>query len=435
LINYTLQQIKRVYFTVLALNWFAVALPLAIFFLFMQGRGINLFQLGVIMGLYSATIVLLELPTGGLADAIGRKKVALAAHSINVLANVVIFFSFSFWGFLLGMILLGIGRALNSGALDAWYVDSLQTADPDIDLQPALAQAGTVTLLALGAGTLIGGALPTVLHGLPEDGSALISPLSITLLVSLCFRLALLLVIAKAVHEPQRTEASRADWRSGFDSVPGIVGDALRLTRQNRNLPLLMGATVIGGFTLAGAETFWQPRFAELLGGGTERTWIFGLVMAISFLAGVGGNLISIPASKHLNHRYAVVAALARSVQSIGLLAMALLQPIIGFASGFWAFYLGNGLNSSPHETLVNQEIPAERRSAMLSLQSLASYIGGFLGSILLGAVAEVFTISAAWILAAVVSMVSLVLYARVTQQQPRSEESHDEKSPILDGR
>ena len=67
--------------------------------------------------------------------------------------------AFSFEGFLLAMILNGIGRALSSGALDAWFVDSLQTAEPDIDIQPPLAQAGTVTLLALGLGTLIGGFL------------------------------------------------------------------------------------------------------------------------------------------------------------------------------------------------------------------------------------------------------------------------------------
>ena len=395
----SIQQIKRVYFTVLALNWLAVGLVLPIFVLFMGSRGINLLQLGIIMGAYSATIVLLELPTGGLADAVGRKKVALLARTIDILASVVIFFSFSFAGFLLGMILMGVARALNSGALDAWYVDSLQTADSDIDLQPALAQAGTVTLLALGIGTLAGGALPTLFSGLPGGESALISPLSTTLLASLAMQFLLLAIIAKAVHEPPRAQAGQADLRAGFRSVPAIVGDAVSLTRQNRSLPLLMGATLIGGFALAGVETFWQPHFAALLGGSAEQSWLFGLVMAVSFLAGVGGNMLSIPISKRLNHRYALVAGLARALQSIALLAMALVQPLIGFAGSFWAFYLGTALNSSPHETLVNREIPAERRSAMLSTQSLAVYAGSFLGSILMGAIAQRSTISAAWIL------------------------------------
>jgi MFS transporter, DHA1 family, quinolone resistance protein len=427
----SIRQIKRVYFLVTALRWLAVGLVLPISVLFMQSRGISLMQLGLIMGVYSVTIVLLELPTGGLADAVGRKKVSLLAQSLNILAGVLFFFSFSFWGFLMGMILMGIARALNSGALDAWYVDSLQAADPEIDLQPALAQAGTITLLALGIGTLAGGALPTLFSQLPAGERVLLSPLSTTLLASMAIQIMLVAVIARRVNETPRMVGSQANWRSGFTAVPGIVADALALTRQNRNLPLLMGATLIGGFMLAGVETFWQPFFAELLGGSTEKSWLFGLVMAVSFLAGVGGNMLSIPISKRLTHRYALVAGLARALQSVALLAMALLQPILGFAGGFWAFYLGNALNNSPHDTLVNREIPAERRSAMLSAQSLAVYAGTFLGSIILGAVAENQSISTAWILAALVSMVSLALYARVARHQPRAGISHDENIPL----
>jgi MFS family permease len=387
------------------------------------------------MGVYSVTIVLLELPTGGLADAIGRKKVALLANSIDVLAGVVIFFSFTFWGFLLGMVLMGVARALNSGALDAWYIDSLQSADPDIDLQPALAQAGTVTLLALGAGTVTGGALPTLFSTLPDGELALVTPFSTTLMASLIVQFILLALIIRAVHEPSRSDAGQVDWRIGFRTVPGIVHDAVTLTRQNQNLPYLMGAALIGGFALTGVETFWQPRFAELLGESMERSWLFGLVMAITFLAGVGGNILSIPAAKRLNHRYVLLAAMSRALQGIALLVMALLRPVIGFAGGFWLFYLGNALNTSPHDTLVNREIPPERRSAMLSTQSLAIYAGSFLGSILLGAIAEGRSISEAWIVAAVLSMVSLGLYARVARQQSRGEALHDEKIPLLDGR
>ena len=431
----SIQHIKRVYLTIQGLSWFSVALPLPIFVLLMQARGINLFQLGVIMGLYSATIILLELPTGGLADAIGRKRVALLAHSLNVLSGMVLLFAFSFWSFLLGMIVMGVGRALNSGALDAWYVDSLQSADPDIDLQPALAQAGTITLLALGAGTLIGGTLPTLFGDLPADGPAVISPLSTALLASIVLKMILVAVIAVTVQEPARTASAPAGWRVELASVPLIIREAVIMTRHSQSLPLLLGVTLIGGFTMAGVETFWQPGFAALLGDVTKQSWLFGLIMAISFLAGMGGNLISIPLSKRLSQRYAVVAGLAAGIQSIALLVMAIAQHVIGFASGFWSYYLGNGIINSPHETLVNHEIPAARRSAMLSVQSLAGYVGGLVGSILLGAIAEYRSVSLAWGLAAIVSVVSLLLYVRVTRSQSRLEQAHDESAPLFDGR
>ena len=185
---------KRTYFAVLALNWLAVGLTLPISVLFMQARGLDLAQVGLVMALYAATVALLELPTGGLADSIGRKRVALLSNTISLLSVAALLFAFSFWWILPGMILLGISRALSSGALDAWYVDSLQAGDPAVDLQAALAQANTITLVALGAGTLAGGALPTLFSNLPPATDAVLSPLSTPFIVSLFFKIVLLLL-------------------------------------------------------------------------------------------------------------------------------------------------------------------------------------------------------------------------------------------------
>jgi MFS family permease len=154
------RSIRRRYAAVTFLYWFATALPMALSILLVQARGLTLTQVGLVLGVYSALIVLLELPTGGLADAVGRKRVALLAYALAALSSIALLLAFSFAAFLVAMGLYAVSRALSSGALDAWFVDALQAADPDVDLQPALAEVETVTLAALGAGALAGGALP-----------------------------------------------------------------------------------------------------------------------------------------------------------------------------------------------------------------------------------------------------------------------------------
>jgi MFS transporter, DHA1 family, quinolone resistance protein len=429
--NQSVKQIKSAYFSVTALTWLSVAIPLPIFVLFMQARGLDLFQVGAVMGAYSLVIVILELPTGGLADAIGRKKVSLLAQGINLVSAIVLLFSFSFAGFLLAMILLGLGRALSSGALDAWFVDSLQTADPDIDLQPPLAQAGTVTLLALGLGTLLGGFLPELFSGLAAKETALLTPLSTTVIISALLKLILIGVTAGVVKETPRENQGAGSWRKGFAEVPQIIRESIAFSCNSSILLLLMGATLVGGFILAGVETFWQPRFDVILGDGSGSSWVFGLIMAISFLAGVGGNLLSIPLGRFLRRRYAWAALLARSGQSVGLILLATQGAIIPAAVGFWFFYLNMGVLNSPHETLINEEIPASRRSAMLSIQSLSSYIGGFLGSVLLGFIAQNQSISSAWIVAGGVSMVSLLFYMRVAALLQKRGRSNEQNIPV----
>ncbi len=420
------KHIKRPYYTVLFLNWLATALPLALHVLILQSRGINLWQLGLLMGTYSLTIVLLEVPTGGLADAIGRKRVTLLAYSVTAVAGVLILYAFSFPVFLLAFILNGVGRALSSGALDAWFVDALQTADPDVDIQPALAQAQTVGLIALGSGTLLGGQIPQWFTWLPSGGTAVFTPLTMTIVFSLCIQIVLIIVLLVGIKE-ERPSGSQSNWRSGVQQVPSIMRDAVQLTRSNRTILLLLGTTFAGGLAILSMETFWQPFFADILGGGAENSFTFGVLMTGYFLIGIVGNLLATYFSKLLRQQYVLVAALFQGLQGVLLIVLAGQTAVIPAAALFWLAYMSLSGVNSPQSALFNQEIPAERRSAMLSVQSLAMYAGSILGSTILGYVAEITSIQAAWTITGSVLLVSLLLYAGIYTQK-----RYEQKTTIL---
>ena len=53
--------------------------------------------------------------------------------------------------------------------------------------------------------------------------------------------------------------------------------------------------------------------------------------------------MLSIPVSKRLNHRYALVGRTGARVAEHRLAGHGPAAAIFGFAGGFWAFYLGNG--------------------------------------------------------------------------------------------
>jgi predicted MFS family arabinose efflux permease len=88
------------------------------------------------------------------------------------------------------------------------------------------------------------------------------------------------------------------------------------------------------------------------------------------------------------------------------------------------------GIINSPHSTLLNREIPAAQRSSMLSIESLAGYLGCIVGSVGLGYVAEQVSISAAWIISGVVLVVSLGLYLQV---EARQRENNGQKTFVLE--
>lgn len=423
------KHIKRPYFTVLFLNWLATALPMALLVLLLQARGINLFQLGLLMGSYSLTIVLLEVPTGGLADALGRKRVTAVAYGLTAVSSLIILWAFSFPLFLLAFVLNGVGRALSSGALDAWFVDTLQTADPDGDIQPALAQASTVSLVALGSGTLLGGLIPQWFAWLPGGETAVFTPLTMTVVAALLVKLLTLAVLMGGIKE-ERPQGSDAGWRSGVRQVPAIVREAVQLTRRNQTVLLLLGITFAGGLAILSLETFWQPFFAGLMGGGEENSVFFGILMTGYFLVGIVGNVLATYLSKRLNQQYVLVAALFQGLEGVLMIVLAGMTAVVPAVALFWLAYMSLSGVNSPQSALLNQEIPAERRSAMLSVQSLAGYAGSILGSAVLGYVAETVSISAAWIIAGGVLLVSLLLYARIYIQK-----RHEQKTTILSTR
>lgn len=174
-----LRRTEHLYYTAQMLFWLLVPLTAALGVLFMQARGRDLAEIGLLLGAYSLSVVIFEFPSGVLADRYGRKRVALAAYTLLLASSLVFLFPFSFPAFLLFSVLNGAGRAFTSGALSAWFIDRLQEADPVVDVQPLLARAAALELLALTAGTLLGGALPTMFSALPADGTTVLTPLTV----------------------------------------------------------------------------------------------------------------------------------------------------------------------------------------------------------------------------------------------------------------
>ena len=174
--------LERTYYLTQGLFWLATALPAALLVLFVQSRGVTLGQVGLLFGTYALTAALFEVPSGMLADTWGRKNTTLLACALMIAAQILLIWAFTLPLLLVWALLYGVGRALVSGALEAWFVDEVERAAPGTEMQPLFAKAGTVELFALTVGTLLGGALPKLFSGLSEG--AVLSPLSAVLVVS-----------------------------------------------------------------------------------------------------------------------------------------------------------------------------------------------------------------------------------------------------------
>lgn len=83
-------------------------------------------QIFELKAIYSVAIVAMEVPSGWMADAWGRKKTLLAGAFLGSAGFLIYSISYGFWAFAIAEVVLGIGHSCISGADSAMLYDSLK---------------------------------------------------------------------------------------------------------------------------------------------------------------------------------------------------------------------------------------------------------------------------------------------------------------------
>ena len=183
-----------------ATRWFPVGLTIGLTTLLMVEREMSLSDIGLIFATQGFVVLALELPTGGLADAIGRRPVLILAGAVGIGSAVLFLLAQTLPAFMLALALQGIYRALDSGPLEAWYVDTVHADDAGIPVERALSLSATVLGLAIAGGALASGGL-VAWHPIDQT-----SPLLLPFFIALALSLAHLLLTAALVRETPRSE-------------------------------------------------------------------------------------------------------------------------------------------------------------------------------------------------------------------------------------
>ncbi|NYT12517.1 MAG: MFS transporter [Methanomassiliicoccales archaeon] len=387
-------------------HWFIIGLFFPILILVQLDKGLNLLEVGVTAAIYSATVILLELPTGGLSDSIGRKRVYLISVVVQIISYLLILISWNFITMAFAFLAFGVARALSSGSMDAWFVDEFNRAHPEGNLQKSLAKVGVFIPLGLAAASIIGGVMPMIVGPWFEQIPGF-NIYSGNLVLMVLLAIIQFFLTSALVFEHGEFIGKASD---GFKKLPEILSTSIMYGARNPVIKILLMATVAAGFGFAGLELLWQPRVEELIGVDSQ-TWIYGVLAAGYFLMGSLGNAISASLSEKMKGRLALSLVGMRGMMGLLMLALALQGDILGFAFFYLVTFAFNGLSSSPHSAIFNSQVPAAKRSTLLSFESLILQVGFMTGSLAMGVISNSVSISAALMVSAMILTGSCVLY------------------------
>ena len=402
------------YVVLSGLQWLPIGLVAPILVLQLRARGIELPVIGGLFAVYTLVVIVLELPTGSFADVMGRRRTLILSRILNIASLLGMAVATDVVQFGVVMALGGIARALQSGPLEAWYVDAVRAADPEADVRRGISRGWSAEAAALATGAVVGGLLPSLADGLPADG--LLIPLSVPYLAAAALQALGLFAVLYLMIEPPSGAHARV--RQIVREVPSTVANGLRLAGSDHTIRLVLAATAAFGFALSGLEIVAPVQFATLLGGEEKASGAYGVLVTLAF---VGTSLGSAGAPRAA----AVVgsgprtAALVTALMALALGGMATGASFVLVAALYVAFYLFAGVAGPLNNETLHQRVEADQRATLLSVVSLAQMSGGLVSSLLVPALAAV-SFALGWATAGAVVLVGAILLAMLPKTIPR---------------
>ena len=370
----------------------------AVWVVFLISRGFRLWQVGVAEGLFHIVSLLFEIPSGMVADLIGRRRSLAIAGLCGVISALLMAFSTSFFGVCLSMVFSSLACNFISGSDEAILYDSLLQTHKEhrfISVSARYTQIQTLGNLLSSVATLLASLFSYVGFYVMD---AIISFVRI--------------LTALHLTEPTVTEAQKDRQHNPFEDLKERFTEHVSLaTHFLRTHPDAAKLMLADGFvTLPSYLTimFLQQRLSEM---GVATTWIGLPILCICFARMVGLSIGKRIRSPKIHNLYTISAFLVGcGVMAAGLLPVipAILGAMLSaIAMDIWMLHLQNHLNAL---------YPSDQRATLVSvnmmaysiLMVIASPIIGWLGDLSGSAGAGLCVLGGLIFLSSVISLLCL---------------------------
>jgi MFS family permease len=391
----TPRSIQRTYLVLMLGNTLAASFIWGINTIFLLDAGLTNLEAFAANAFFTAGMVVFEVPTGIVADGVGRRASYLLG-TVTLTGSTLLYVLLwqvegAFWQWAIVSMLLGLGFTFFSGAVEAWLVDALAATGFTGELETVFGRGQMVSGAAMLTGSVAGGfiaqqttlGVPFVLRG-------------VVLVVMFAVAFTLMHDVG---FTPEKGGRPLAEMRKILSAsieygwrVPAVKW-------------LMVEALFTGGVGVYGFYAL-QPYLLELY-GDPEAYQIAGLVAAIVAGAQILGG-VSAPWIRRRFQRRTSALIAAAALSSLSLL-------LIGLIESFWAVIglivvwgLLFAATMPIRQAYMNGLIPSRQRATILSFDSLVASSGGVWVQPVLGRAADVWGYAPSYLMGAGISAVAL---------------------------
>lgn len=370
--------------------------------LFLLSRGLDLFQMNTVLGVFLLGNFLFEVPTGAVADYFGRKTSFLASCAVRVIAFTMYAFADSFTDCLIAELIDAVGNTLASGALDAWAVDGIRAEGDHRPLDRMFARSQVIMRAMMVGGGIAGGYIASIDFTYPW------------LVAASIFAATGIFGALQMYNDSPSGPRSTAVVQRSFAST---VTAGLAEVHASTVLMLICALSLTLFMAGVPAHMLWQPRIQELTGQGV---WLMGWLWALVSIFSLIGSA-SVPRLLLHFRREQLLCGISLWRAVMLVVAANSVRPVPTVAAVLLVEFCF-GISDPLIRAWTNEHTHAARRATVLSVVSMFSTLGGALGLMSLGLVARAYGIPAAWWCSALIFAASapgFLLLGRVARRTP----------------
>ncbi|TFD23448.1 MFS transporter [Cryobacterium sp. TMS1-13-1] len=405
--NPAARRVQRVYLTLMLGNTLAASFIWGINTLFLLDAGLSNFEAFAANAFFTVGMVIFEIPTGVVADTVGRKASYLLG-TVTLAVTTGLYWMLWLWHapfvwWAIVSVLLGLGFTFFSGAVEAWLVDALAATGYTGSLEAVFGRGLIVTGIAMFTGSVLGGVI------------AQVTDLGVPFLV----RAGVLMLMFVFAYIVMKDLGFTPDRSAGpLKATRNVLTQSIEHGLKKRSVRyVIFSAPFAGG---VGIYAFYalQPYLLELYGDPTAYS-IAGLAAAVLSLAQVCGGLLAPRIRSLFRKRTSMV--LVAGIISIGTLVALGLNSLFWLAVLLlvvWGFVFA--VAGPVRQAYLNDMIPSKQRATVLSFDSLFGSLGGVFIQPALGRAADLQGYGTSLVIGAVVELIGLpFLLASRRQQDP----------------
>jgi MFS family permease len=357
-----------------------------------------------VLATYFAVTFLTDVPTGAFADALGRRRSFMLGSFSRAAAFLLYFFAGSYFMFLIAEAIDGIGTTFCNGAIDAWGVDALDDAGFGEAKDRLFSRIMQLSTFGFMASAIIGAYVANMNISWPWLLGASGYLLGGT--------------IGGLLMRGEKPRAARVEMGRLPSMISGRVADGLHQGFRRRTVLLLSTA---GAIQVAAWAPFWMEWPLFLSDGYGAGVWIVGWVWSLFALARMIGAEAVARFKSDESRRSGLLAALIASAGAMLFLAgLGGNRPNL-IITVLFAMNLCTGAMQPLAQSWFNEQISSNERATLLSFNSTLGTLGGSIGALFGGWVADAFGIPFGWRVAGLISLSSAACYRAL-------------RSPALDG-